>query len=95
MNKKIQKTILFLILASLFLSLNPTIASVVSTNYQKYKSQYKNKKDKATYFKIRTLKERQSQTFSHYKSICDSHKYDTQKQFEKLSKKTQTMCSDY
>jgi uncharacterized protein (TIGR02145 family) len=95
--KKLIFSVLVLIFlaAGLFVSLNPTLASVVSQNYKKYKAKYKNKEDKASYFRMKELKKKNKKLYFQWKAVCDVHKYDTQKQFEKLSEKTQKMCNEY
>jgi|WetSurMetagenome_2_1015567.scaffolds.fasta_scaffold21849_3 uncharacterized protein (TIGR02145 family) len=91
--KLILLSILTLFFAGLIIS--PSSASVLSNRYKQYKAKYKNKEDKQNYFKIKTLKKDHPKLFSYYKSICDTHKFDTQKQFEKLTPKTQEMCNQY
>jgi uncharacterized protein (TIGR02145 family) len=97
LNKKTILLALLLILfaGGLFISQNPTLASVVSNNYRHYKAKYKNQEDKRNYQKIKNIKKENKQLYFYWKAICDAHKYDTDAQFKKLSKSVQEMCNQY
>lgn len=68
---------------------------VVYKKYKEYKEKFKTKEDKQRYFKIKWLKKNQKETYLYYKSVYESHKFDKDSEFNKLSAEIKEIYKDY
>jgi hypothetical protein len=68
---------------------------LVYKKYKEYKEKFKNKGDKQKYFKIKWLKKHQKETYLYYKSIYETHKFDKDSEFNRLSAKIKEIYNNY